>query len=79
MSRKIVSKKHINSLKKSGLKKGQIDIIVHNLEDVVSAGKANKEVVGIIVHNLVNDERFQANFFKDPRRAIMEANPQPSP
>jgi len=58
---------------------GEIKIVVHNLITLVNSGFLKKDRVSIIVHNIVNDAKFRAKFIKDPKKAIEEANPQPSP
>jgi len=79
MSKTVLSSSQVSDLKRAGLNQGQIDIVVHNLTELVNARKITTNTVGIIIHNIINDQKFRANFFKDPRKAIMEANPQPSP
>ena len=75
----LLSKEQNNALEKAGIKREQVKIVVHNLEELIKARKVNKAVVEIVVHNLVSSETFRGKFFKNPKEAIMEANPQPSP
>ena len=75
----LLSKEQNSALEKAGVRKDQVKIVVHNLEEFIKVRKVGKEVVGIVVHNLVNDEAYKAKFFANPKEAIMEANPQPSP
>ncbi|HUY01596.1 MAG TPA: hypothetical protein VMV49_18675 [Candidatus Deferrimicrobium sp.] len=75
----ILTTQQLTSLEKAGLKKDQINIIVHNLEDLVKSRKISTSTVEIIVHNIVKDTTFRQRFFKNPKETIMSANPQPSP
>ncbi len=75
----LLSKEQNNALEKAGIKKEQVKIVVHNLEELIKAKKVNKAVVEIVVHNLVSSEAFRKKFFNNPKESIMEANPQPSP
>jgi hypothetical protein len=73
----LLSKAQEDALLKAGIKKDQIGIIVHNLEDGIKA--KSTALVEIIVHNLVGSEEYRKKFFSNPKALIMEANPQPSP
>ena len=75
----LLSRDQNNALLKAGIKKDQISIIIRNLEELINAKKVNKAVVEIVVHNLVSSKEYPKKFFANPKEAIMEANPQPSP
>jgi hypothetical protein len=55
----LLSKEQNNALDKAGIKKEQVKIVVHNLEELINAKKVNKAVVEIVVHNLVSSEAFR--------------------
>lgn len=60
----------LGTLQKSGLNKEQINIVVHNLDKILSSRQITRESVEIVVHNLVKDEKFQREFFTNPLIAI---------
>ncbi|MBN1329757.1 MAG: hypothetical protein JXA54_09815 [Candidatus Heimdallarchaeota archaeon] len=67
-------------LKRSGkIPQNEISIVVHNLIEAVNLGFLRKDQISIVVHNIINDAKFRASFIKNPKKAIEEANPQPSP
>ena len=75
----VLSRAQIQDLSRAGLRKEQIEIVVHNLEEAINSKIIGRETVAIVVHNLVNDEAYRRQFFTNPQNFIKEANPQPSP
>ena len=67
-----LTRNQVSSLESAGLSKDQINIVVHNLDKLLSANKITKESIEIVVHNLVKDEKFQRSFFANPSNAILE-------
>jgi len=60
----------ISSLERSGLKKDQINIVVHNLDKLVSSNKITDRDVQTAVDKLANDNNFQRTFFTNPLIAL---------
>ncbi|MHA1130794.1 MAG: hypothetical protein ACTSQI_13255 [Candidatus Helarchaeota archaeon] len=74
-----LSRTQIKELGDAGFNQEQIKIASQTLETLLNERIITKESIKPIVNNLVKDKELRQTFFKDPRKAIMEANPQPSP
>lgn len=66
-------------LKKAKVPENEIDIVVHNFEEITKSTKLDKNKIKIVVHNLINIPDYRKKFMSNPKGAIDEANPQPSP
>ncbi len=60
----------ISSLERAGLKKDQINIVVHNLDKLVSSNKITDRDVQTAVDKLSMDAEFQSSFFREPSKAL---------
>ena len=60
----------ISSLERAGLKKEQINIVVHNLEELVSSNKITSRDVQTAVDKISMDRNFQETFFRNPSKAL---------
>ena len=60
----------ISSLERAGLKKDQINIVVHNLDKLVSSNKITDRDIQTAVDKLANDNNFQRTFFTNPLIAL---------
>ncbi|MHA1230246.1 MAG: hypothetical protein ACTSPQ_06330 [Candidatus Helarchaeota archaeon] len=78
-SRIPVNNDKIDLLRKIGLSSKEIDIVMKNIDDLLNTKQIDDKTVEIVINNLIKDSDYRKQFFTDPRKFIMEANPQPSP